>query len=52
MLVHRAGVTRGYKDMWNKKGVRVMAWTVNCSLEKQFMQKVLGVQVLLDTLEK
>ena len=52
MLVHRAGATKGYKDMWKKKGVRVKAWTVICSLEKQFMQKVLGVQVLLDTLEK
>jgi len=51
VLVHRAVVTREYVDMWKRKGVRVMAWTVNCPIEKQFMRKVLGVQVLTDTLE-
>jgi len=51
VLVHRAVITREYVDMWRRKGVRVMAWTVNCPLEKQFMRKVLGVQVLTDTLE-
>jgi len=51
VLVHRAVVTREYVDMWRNKGVRVMAWTVNCPVEKQFMKEVLGVQVLTDTLE-
>ena len=51
VLVHRAVITREYVAMWKRKGVRVMAWTVNCPLEKQFMRKVLGVQVLTDTLE-
>eukprot|EP00092_Neocalanus_flemingeri_P008425 GFUD01009081.1.p1 GENE.GFUD01009081.1~~GFUD01009081.1.p1 ORF type:complete len:378 (-),score=154.50 GFUD01009081.1:210-1271(-) len=52
VLVHRAVVTREYVDMWRKKGVRVMAWTVNCPIEKQFMRRVLGVKVLTDTMEK
>ena len=52
VLVHRADITREYVNMWKSKGVRVMAWTVNCPIEKQFMTKVLGVQVLTDTMEK
>ena len=51
VLVHRAFVTREYVDMWRRKGVRVMAWTVNDPLEKQFLLEVLGVQVLTDTLK-
>ena len=52
VLAHRAVVTREYVDMWRRKGVRVMAWTINCPIEKQFMKKVLGLQVLTDTMEK
>ena len=52
VLVHRAVVSREYVDMWKRKGVRVMAWTDNCPLEKEFMRKVPGVQVLTDTMEK
>ena len=52
VLVHRAFVTREYVDMWKSKGVRVMAWTVNRPVEKQFMREVLGVQVLTDTMKK
>jgi glycerophosphoinositol glycerophosphodiesterase len=52
VFVHRAVVTKEYVDMWKRKGMRVMAWTVNCPLEKQFMRRVLGVQVLTDTMEK
>ena len=51
VLVHRAIITREYVDVWRRKGVRVMAWTVNCPLEKQFLKKVIGIQVLTDTLE-
>ena len=51
VLVHRAVITREYVAMWKRKGVRVMAWTVNCPVEKQYMRKVLGVQVLTDTLD-
>jgi len=52
VFAHRAVVTREYVDNWRRKGVRVMAWTVNCPMEKQFMRRVLGVQVLTDTMEK
>jgi len=51
VLVHRAVVTRKYVDMWRRKGVRTMAWTVNCPIEKQFLTKTLGVKVLTDTME-
>ena len=51
VLVHRAIVTRQYVDMWTRKGVRVMAWTVNCPVEKQFLTKKLGIKVFTDTME-
>jgi len=51
VLVHKAVITREYVDNWRRKGVRVMAWTVNCPIEKQFLTEVIGVQVLTDTLE-
>ncbi|XP_044761296.1 glycerophosphodiester phosphodiesterase 1-like [Coccinella septempunctata] len=34
---------------WRKKGVRVMAWTVNSPIEKQYLAKVLKITYLTDT---
>ena len=38
-----------YEDMYKSKAVRVMSWNVNRPrpMEKQFLRKVLGVQVLI-----
>jgi len=52
VLVHRSTVTVQSVSDWRKRGVRVMAWTVNNPLEKSYFRHVLGVQVLTDTLER
>ncbi|KAK9879010.1 hypothetical protein WA026_003824 [Henosepilachna vigintioctopunctata] len=35
---------------WKNKGVRLMAWTVNSPIEKQFLAKILKITYLTDTL--
>jgi hypothetical protein len=35
---------------WRKRGVRVMAWTVNTPVEKQYLARVLKITYLTDTL--
>lgn len=35
---------------WRKKGVRVMAWTVNTPVEKQYCARTLKITYLTDTL--
>jgi glycerophosphoinositol glycerophosphodiesterase len=52
LLVHKSMVTRQFVLDWRRRGVRVMAWTVNSPLEKAVMRRLLGVQVLTDTLDR
>lgn len=52
VLVHRAVVTKPYVAGWRRRGVRVMAWTVNDPLEKAYCRHVLAIPCLTDTLEK
>lgn len=52
VLVHKAEVSRQYVLDWRRRGIRVMAWTVNSPLEKEVMREVMGVTVLTDTLER
>ena len=51
VLVHRHVITREYVDTWRARGVTVMAWTVNCPVEKKFYRDVLKVPVLSDTMD-
>lgn len=37
-------------NQWRNKGVRVMAWTVNSPLEKQYFSRTLKITYLTDTL--
>ena len=50
VLVHRAVITREYVDTWRARGVTVMAWTVNCPIEKRFYRNVIKIPVLSDTM--
>lgn len=52
VLIHHACVTPQYVSDWRRKGVRVMAWTVNDPLLKAHLRHNLGVQCLTDTLER
>ena len=51
VLVHRAVITREYVDTWRARGVTVMAWTVNCPIEKRFYRNVIKIPVLSDTMD-
>ena len=50
VLFTRHVITRGFVDTWNRRGVTVMAWTVNCPKEKQFYSHVIKIPVLSDTI--
>jgi len=52
VLVHKAMVNKQFVLDWKRRGVRVMAWTVNSPLEKATMRHMMGVQVLTDTLDR
>ena len=52
VLVHRAVITREYVDTWRARGVTVMAWTVNCPIEKRFYRNVIKIPVLSDTMDE
>jgi len=51
VLVHKAMVSKQFVLDWKRKGVRVMAWTVNSPLEKATLRHLMGIQVLTDTLD-
>ena len=51
ILVHRNVITHEYVDRWNTRGLTVMAWTVNCPVEKKFYSEAHNVPVLSDTLK-
>ena len=52
VLVHKSMVTGQMVVDWRRRGVRVMAWTVNSPLEKATLRQSLGVQVLTDTMDR
>jgi glycerophosphoinositol glycerophosphodiesterase len=52
VLIHKAVATKPYISAWRRRGVRVMAWTVNDPLEKAYCRHVLSIPCLTDTLEK
>ncbi|KAJ3614138.1 hypothetical protein NHX12_017714 [Muraenolepis orangiensis] len=41
---------RDYVQYWAKRGVQVVAWTVNKDVEKQYYQEVLQVNYITDSL--
>ena len=50
ILAYKDVVTEEYRDRWDARGVRVMAWTVNSAEEKYYMKNDLKIQVLTDTI--
>ncbi len=38
--------------MWRERGVRVIAWTVNNSVQKMFLRNYLGVAIMSDTMDQ
>lgn len=52
VLVHKDTLTSGYVQKWRERGVRVIAWTVNSSLERVYIERVLNVSCMSDTMDE
>ncbi|EEZ98717.1 glycerophosphodiester phosphodiesterase 1 [Tribolium castaneum] len=50
ILLHKDAINGRTVYDWRKRGLRVMAWTVNTPAEKQFLARVLKITYLTDTL--
>ena len=48
MLVHHAGVSADYLDMWRRRGVGVVVWTVNARAEKAYYHDYLRCPYMTD----
>jgi hypothetical protein len=44
------GLYREVVRLWKERGLRVLPWTVNLPLEKQYCTRILKVTYLTDTL--
>ena len=52
VLIHKDALTGEYIMRWREKGVRVLAWTVNSSLQKAYLVNFLRVTTLSDTMDQ
>ena len=52
VLVHKDYLTPAYVQQWRERGLRVMAWTVNNSLERIYIERVLHVTCLSDSMDE
>ncbi|CAB4061867.1 GDE1 [Lepeophtheirus salmonis] len=50
-LVHKGTVTSEYIQIWRERGIRVLAWTVNDTLEKIFCTKSLRITPISDAID-
>ena len=51
VLIHKGVLTQEYVQRWRERGVRVVAWTVNDSLERAYLSKCLHVTSMSDSLD-
>ena len=52
VLVHKDVLTVAYVQKWRERGLRLIAWTVNNSLERVYLERVLHVTCMSDTLDE
>ena len=52
VLVIKDVLTSSYVQKWRERGVRLIAWTVNNSLERVYLERVLHITVMSDTLDE
>ena len=52
VLVIKDVLTSSYVQKWRERGVRLIAWTVNNSLERVYLERVLHITVMSDTMDE
>ena len=52
VLVIKDVLTAGYVQKWRERGVRLIAWTVNNSLERVYLERVLHITCMSDTMDE
>jgi len=52
VLVNKDVLTPEYVQKWRERGIRIMAWTVNNSFERLYIERALHVTVLSDTMDE
>ena len=52
VLVIKDVLTSGYVQKWRERGIRCVAWTVKNSLERVYMERVLHVTCMSDTMDE
>ncbi|XP_023224152.1 glycerophosphodiester phosphodiesterase 1-like [Centruroides sculpturatus] len=51
VLIHKDCLSPHYVRMWKDRGVKVLAWTVNHPVEKDYLSKWLKVPYITDTMQ-
>lgn len=52
VLIHKDCLTRDYVQCWRERGVRVIAWTVNNSLQRIYLANYLRVTSMSDSMDQ
>jgi len=52
VLVHHEVLTQGYVQKWRERGIRIIAWTVNNSFERLYIERLLNVTTMSDTMDE
>lgn len=51
VLIHKDCLSHEYVRRWQKNGIKILAWTVNHPIEKEFIRKSLQISFITDTLK-
>ena len=51
VLIEKDSLTGGYLQQWREKGIRVIAWTVNNSLQKIYLSNHMRCTILSDSMD-
>lgn len=50
VLLHKDTITSDIIRVWKERGIRIIPWTVNLPLEKQYFSRILRISYLTDTI--
>ncbi|XP_059085274.1 glycerophosphodiester phosphodiesterase 1-like [Tigriopus californicus] len=52
VAIEKNVLTPEYVQLWRERGVRILAWTVNNSLQKYYLENYLRVTIMSDSLDR